>query len=71
MTIVVNSIAMTLGAMGMITPLLATLVHNASTLGVVLNSSRILVSKDGTYRRGQRSGNLPALNSAAEKHKAA
>ena len=65
-TIVVNSIAMTLGAMGMITPLLATLVHNASTLGVVLNSSRILVSKDRNYRRLPRLGRLPAANTDAE-----
>lgn len=41
-TIAINAAAMTLGALGIINPLLASIVHNASTLGVVLNSTRIL-----------------------------
>ena len=43
-TIAVNTAAMMLGALGFINPLLASVVHNASTLGVVLNSARILIS---------------------------
>lgn len=42
-TIAVNTIAMMMGALGMITPLWASVVHNASTLGVVLNSARVLI----------------------------
>ncbi len=42
-TIAVNTVAMMLGALGMITPLWASVVHNASTLGVVLNSARVLI----------------------------
>ena len=42
-TIAVNTAAMMLGALGFINPLLASVVHNASTLGVVLNSARILI----------------------------
>lgn len=41
-TIAVNAAAMTMGALGFINPLLASIVHNASTLGVVLNSTRVL-----------------------------
>ena len=41
-TIAVNTVAMMLGALGTITPLWASVVHNASTLGVVLNSTRVL-----------------------------
>ena len=44
-TIAVNTAAMMLGALGYISPLAATAVHNASTLGVVLNSSRVLFDK--------------------------
>ncbi|MCR5537134.1 MAG: cation-translocating P-type ATPase [Succinivibrio sp.] len=42
-TIAVNTCAMMLGALGLITPLWASVVHNASTLGVVLNSARVLL----------------------------
>lgn len=42
-TIAVNTVAMMMGALGMITPLWASVVHNASTLGVVLNSARVLL----------------------------
>ena len=41
-TITVNSMAMLLGAMGVITPLWAAVIHNTATLAVVLNSARIL-----------------------------
>lgn len=44
-TIAVNTVAMMLGALGVITPLLASVVHNASTLGVVLNSGRVLIDE--------------------------
>lgn len=44
-TIAVNTAAMMLGALGFINPLLASIVHNASTLGVVLNSTRVLIDK--------------------------
>ncbi|MBO6258389.1 MAG: cation-translocating P-type ATPase [Succinivibrio sp.] len=44
-TIAVNTIAMMLGALGLITPLWASVVHNASTLGVVLNSARVLLEQ--------------------------
>lgn len=53
-TILVNTGAMMLGALGLITPLWASVVHNASTLGVVLNSARVLIEpKKG---RGQVNG---------------
>lgn len=42
-TILINTGAMMLGSLGLITPLWATVVHNASTLGVVLNSARVLI----------------------------
>ncbi len=45
-TIAVNTAAMMLGALGYISPLAATVVHNASTLGVVLNSGRVLFDKN-------------------------
>lgn len=41
-TIVVNSSAMLLGALGKISPLWAAVIHNTATLAVVLNSVRIL-----------------------------
>ena len=41
-TIVVNSMAMMLGALGRINPLWAAIIHNTATLAVVLNSARIL-----------------------------
>lgn len=44
-TIAINATAMLLGALGKINPLLAATIHNASTIGVVLNSSRILFQK--------------------------
>ncbi|WP_019002277.1 heavy metal translocating P-type ATPase [Succinimonas amylolytica] len=44
-TIAVNSAALLLGALGKINPLLAATIHNASTVAVVLNSSRLLFEK--------------------------
>ena len=41
-TILVNSSAMILGAIGKISPLWAAVIHNTATLAVVLNSCRIL-----------------------------
>ena len=41
-TILVNSSAMILGALGKISPLWAAVIHNTATLAVVLNSCRIL-----------------------------
>ena len=41
-TILVNSGAMLLGALGKINPLWAAVIHNTATLAVVLNSCRIL-----------------------------
>lgn len=41
-TILVNSGAMLLGALGKINPLWAAIIHNTATLAVVLNSARIL-----------------------------
>ncbi len=52
-TIAINSVAMMLGALGMINPLLATTIHNASTVGVVINSSRILLPPRGRGRAGE------------------
>lgn len=49
-TIVINSTAMLLGALGRISPLWAAIIHNTATLAVVLNSVRIL----GPARRGVR-----------------
>ncbi len=44
-TIAVNSMALLLGALGRINPLLAATIHNTSTVAVVLNSSRLLFEK--------------------------
>ena len=51
-TILVNSSAMILGALGILTPVWAAVIHNTATLAVVLNSCRILTpSKRGFARR--------------------
>ncbi|MBP2633439.1 MAG: ctpC 2 [Firmicutes bacterium] len=42
-TITINTTAMLLGALGKINPLVAAIIHNAATIGVVLNSARILL----------------------------
>lgn len=49
-TIIINSAAMLLGALGRISPLWAAVIHNSATLAVVLNSVRIL----GAQRRTKR-----------------
>ena len=49
-TIVVNSAAMLLGALGKISPLWAAVIHNTATLAVVLNSVRILKPARPTRR---------------------
>lgn len=42
-TITINTAAMILGALGKINPLVSAVIHNAATIGVVLNSARILL----------------------------
>ena len=49
-TITVNSAAMLLGALGVITPLWAAVIHNTATLAVVLNSARILAPEKKKIR---------------------
>ncbi|MDY2798295.1 MAG: cation-translocating P-type ATPase [Anaerobiospirillum succiniciproducens] len=41
-TVAINTAAMTMGALGFINPLFSSIIHNASTLGVVLNATRLL-----------------------------
>ncbi|BAL81947.1 putative cation transport ATPase [Selenomonas ruminantium subsp. lactilytica TAM6421] len=54
-TILVNSSAMLLGALGKISPLWAAVIHNTATLAVVLNSCRILNNnKSGFFARNRR-----------------
>ncbi|SDG22182.1 cation-transporting P-type ATPase C [Selenomonas sp. WCT3] len=54
-TILVNSSAMLLGALGKISPLWAAVIHNTATLAVVLNSCRILnQNKTGFFARPRR-----------------
>ncbi|MBP2637273.1 MAG: ctpC 2 [Firmicutes bacterium] len=43
-TIAVNTAAMLLGAIGRTNPMVSALIHNAATIGVVLNSARILIA---------------------------
>lgn len=50
-TITINSAAMLLGALGKINPLVAAIIHNMATLAVVLNSGRILMSKDNFLKK--------------------
>jgi cation-transporting P-type ATPase C len=42
-TVLVNSVAILLGALGTITPVVGAVIHNAATISVVLNSSKILL----------------------------
>ncbi len=49
-TILINSSAMLLGALGKISPLWAAVIHNTATLAVVLNSCRILQPVDSTLK---------------------
>ena len=48
-TLLVNSSAMLLGALGAISPLAAAAIHNTATLAVVLNSCRILTPEGGLF----------------------
>ena len=50
-TILVNSSAMLLGALGCISPLSAAVIHNTATLAVVLNSCRVLTPAGGVFWR--------------------
>ena len=50
-TLLVNSSAMLLGALGAISPLAAAAIHNTATLAVVLNSCRILTPEGGIFAR--------------------
>ncbi len=50
-TILVNSSAMLLGALGKISPLWAAVIHNTATLAVVLNSCRILQPTQSFFAR--------------------
>ena len=50
-TLLVNSSAMLLGALGAISPLAAAAIHNTATLAVVLNSCRILTPEGGLFAR--------------------
>ena len=47
-TIAVNTAAMLLGAIGRTNPMISALIHNAATIGVVLNSARILIANKKT-----------------------
>ena len=53
-TIMVNSAAMLLGALGRINPLWAAVIHNTATLAVVLNSCRILRPEAHVFARRKR-----------------
>lgn len=53
-TILVNSAAMLLGALGKISPLWAAVIHNTATLAVVLNSCRILNLEQGFFSHRRR-----------------
>ena len=50
-TLLINSSAMLLGALGAISPLAAAAIHNTATLAVVLNSCRILTPEGGMFAR--------------------
>ena len=52
-TLLINSSAMLLGALGAISPLAAAAIHNTATLGVVLNSCRVLAPEGGVFARGK------------------
>lgn len=53
-TILVNSSAMLLGALGKINPLWAAVIHNTATLAVVLNSCRILTPPKTSFAHRKR-----------------
>ena len=45
---------MMLGALGKINPLIAATIHNAATIGVVINSARILFNKKFSFEKKKR-----------------
>ena len=53
-TVLVNSSAMLLGALGKINPVWAAVIHNTATLAVVLNSCRILRPQNRLFARRKR-----------------
>lgn len=53
-TILVNSSAMLLGALGKISPLMAAVIHNTATLAVVLNSCRVLQPEGSLFARNSK-----------------
>lgn len=65
-TIAVNSLALLLGALGKINPLLAATIHNAATVAVVLNSSRLLFEKPGARINREIEGNVIDINKSSE-----
>ncbi|MGN1280573.1 MAG: heavy metal translocating P-type ATPase [Succinivibrio sp.] len=60
-TIAINSAAMMLGALGKINPLIAATIHNAATIGVVINSARILFDKKFNYEKIKRNQDMDNL----------
>ncbi|MCA0982862.1 cation-translocating P-type ATPase [Halobacillus yeomjeoni] len=64
-TIAVNSAAILLGALGLITPTIGAAIHNAATIGVVLNSTRLLLDKERTkWRQPSASSTIYLVDSA-------
>ncbi|KGX91060.1 ATPase [Pontibacillus halophilus JSM 076056 = DSM 19796] len=55
-TIAINSAAILLGAFGTIAPIVGAAIHNAATIGVVLNSTKLLLKEE----RGQWEEPLPS-----------
>lgn len=43
-TIIINTAAITLGAFGLIQPIVGAAIHNAATIGVVLNSAKLILT---------------------------
>lgn len=58
----VNALGLVLGAGSWISPLTAAILHNLSTFGVVLNSSKLLVYEEGERGRGAVYGNKRSGN---------
>lgn len=50
-TILINTGAIILGTFGIIPPIVGAAVHNATTIGVVLNSAKILISEGNTHEQ--------------------
>ncbi|MCA0156093.1 cation-translocating P-type ATPase [Tsukamurella sp. M9C] len=60
MSIAVNSVGLLVGAGGALSPVLAAILHNASSVAVVLNSSRLI-----RYRLAESAGHSPGPRTAA------